>query len=1545
CGCYTYPEGAGGKATIALDGGQISLSDSSWISATGGDSEYNQGGEATVTLTTTGTGGVTIQSDSSIGAQGGHGLGYGSYTAYYDDDSEFDAYLSHGGKASVTLDGGSGPILLDNAPIHAQGGDGGDGGEGKGNGGAAKVKLTTLDGGISVNAREIDASGGYGYGNQSYFDYANDRYVYPGAGGKAEIKLDGGAGSLSLLGGASLSAEGGDSDYYNGGAAKVKLAASGTITLDDGSSVEAHGGQGYSYGGYYIDNDYDEGWFDLGDGGKATVKLSAGGGISVSGGSGMGADGGEGNGSDSYYDPDGNLVFSGTGGAARVELDGGMGTILLDGASILAGGGYSSDYSGGSAKVSLTTAATVALQSGSYINAVGGDGWNDGDTENFPDAGAAEISLKGEAGVTLGSVEENATLEATGGSGEEGQGTARVEAVSTSGDIALDGYVYSRGDAATSRVVLAAAGNFLNGYGAEAIDADGRWLVYSENPAHNVFNGLYSGEQALWNATYDSAPPDSITEAGNRYLFAFQPVLTFDSGDLSKTYGADNTAAVAALSSTGTSGLVDADTLDSGGAPYSNAFVQDTLETVYSGTVSFTSEGAGALHGVGAYAIAPDGITSLTGYAFGNSGSLAVEQALLSASLTGTASRTYDGTLTATLTSGNFLLAGFVNGDSASVTKTTGTYADKNVGSDIEVNVSLASSDFSPAGSTSLSNYFLPTGASGNIGVIDKAALTVTAPTVTKTYDGTTSASGTAAVGSLAGAAAGEAVNTAASLAYTDKNAGTDKTVKASGLTIKDSDSADVTANYDISYVDNIASVINKAALTVTAPTVTKTYDGTTSASGTAAVGSLAGAAAGEAVNTAASLAYADKNAGTDKTVKASGLTIKDSDSADVTANYDISYVDNIASVINQRPLSIWKGGTSGNWSVASNWDALPDLSNVLAVTAPTGTTVTYNAAAGTTNLSTLTAGGLAITGGTLNIADSLTVSSSFNQSGGTLGDFAAGSSASITQASGNLILPKITVADLSLNAPAGAITQSGPLAVLTLKTSSQGATTLTNPDNQISERVDMKAGGPIKLWASGDLALGVIDAGANEVEIKAGGAILQAAGTEAATNVIASLANLTSVFGGASGGLAISTNTQLSGALTATVGAEADFGGIRIQNTGAAPATLTLVDNALAGASVSFLNTGNITSTAGYTLQTLTGGDLGLLSNGNITWDGGTLATPSGSALISADGTLDVTGALSSPVDLALSSGSAINVNGSGSVRTQGTGTASFTASSVVINGSVDAADDVGIIADTINFGAGSSTHAGHDVIFGAANVLATNASVEADHDISGAVTGDLRLNGSSFTAGNDIIVNMLGALSTLYLNDVAGLPQSFLWAKAPSTIHLDYAARTSGGLVVDGVAVDPSTYVTKAGGSGLYYGAAKNPASIGAGLELTYADGTVAPGGGSGSGAEPTVIDAVLAAINAITPATQTTGLAPASTPDLNDLPATGAGPGADETGGDEGTFGANGDEEDENQTDAQTGLKKKSKNGPRRSSRPAANRRHDHASIRTHPGRAAP
>jgi filamentous hemagglutinin family protein len=209
-----------------------------------------------------------------------------------------------------------------------------------------------------------------------------------------------------------------------------------------------------------------------------------------------------------------------------------------------------------------------------------------------------------------------------------------------------------------------------------------------------------------------------------------------------------------------------------------------------------------------------------------------------------------------------------------------------------------------------------------NMGSIEvtAAALSVTANAATKTYDGTTTANGVGTVGVLAGAGAGEVVNVAGTQAFIDKNAGTNKTVRAAGVTIKDSGNADVTSNYNITYVDNTSSTINQAALNVTANAVTKTYDGTTAASGTGTVGVLAGAGAGEVVNAAGTQAFLDKNAGTNKTVRAAGVTIKDSGNADVTGNYNISYVDNTSSTINQAVLSV--GVTGVNKAYDGNTNA-----------------------------------------------------------------------------------------------------------------------------------------------------------------------------------------------------------------------------------------------------------------------------------------------------------------------------------------------------------------------------------------------------------------------------------------------------------------------------------------------------------------------------------------------------------------------------------------------------------------------------------------------
>ena len=88
-------------------------------------------------------------------------------------------------------------------------------------------------------------------------------------------------------------------------------------------------------------------------------------------------------------------------------------------------------------------------------------------------------------------------------------------------------------------------------------------------------------------------------------------------------------------------------------------------------------------------------------------------------------------------------------------------------------------------------------------------------------------------MGALSGSAAGDVVNNAGSQEYLDKNAGTGKVVRASGLTIKDAAGADMTGNYAITYVDNSSSVIDRAPLHVSLfGSVNKEYDGTVAASG-----------------------------------------------------------------------------------------------------------------------------------------------------------------------------------------------------------------------------------------------------------------------------------------------------------------------------------------------------------------------------------------------------------------------------------------------------------------------------------------------------------------------------------------------------------------------------------------------------------------------------------------------------------------------------------------------------------------------------------------
>jgi large repetitive protein len=258
-----------------------------------------------------------------------------------------------------------------------------------------------------------------------------------------------------------------------------------------------------------------------------------------------------------------------------------------------------------------------------------------------------------------------------------------------------------------------------------------------------------------------------------------------------------------------------------------------------------------------------------------------------------TDSKIYDGTTTS---SASPTVGTLVSGDVVNVAPTQ-VFDNKNQGTGKTLTPSgLTIKDGAAADVTG--NYTI-TYTPDATGVINKAAVTVTANTDTKTYDGTTASSVAPTVGTLV---SGDVVNVAPTQVFDNKNQGTDKTLTPSGLTIKDGAAADVTGNYTITYAPDATGVINKAAVTVTANTDTKTYDGTTASSVAPTVGTLV---SGDVVNVAPTQAYDNKNVGAMHVMTASGLTIKDGSSTDVTGNYDITYNTVATGVINKAAVTV----------------------------------------------------------------------------------------------------------------------------------------------------------------------------------------------------------------------------------------------------------------------------------------------------------------------------------------------------------------------------------------------------------------------------------------------------------------------------------------------------------------------------------------------------------------------------------------------------------------------------------------------------------------
>lgn len=262
---------------------------------------------------------------------------------------------------------------------------------------------------------------------------------------------------------------------------------------------------------------------------------------------------------------------------------------------------------------------------------------------------------------------------------------------------------------------LAVGGKFENQAGADALlvepSNNGRWLVYlaSPNDGH-TFGDLDSGNTAVWN-TNSFAP---VSAAGNRYVFAHRPTLTFSSRNATKTYGETGTPFDFAVS-----GLM-------GGV--AGAYLGDTLQSAYTGAPQLSSLGDTAGADVNTYAIgiARNTLASTAGYdfAFAGDGLLTVNRRALTVTAA-SQDKIYDATRMAAVTFGDNRLAG----DDLTITGTA-LFGDKNAGSGKAVTVSGITLSGTDAG-----NYSVNTSAT-TFAAITPAALTVTVSDADKIYDG-----------------------------------------------------------------------------------------------------------------------------------------------------------------------------------------------------------------------------------------------------------------------------------------------------------------------------------------------------------------------------------------------------------------------------------------------------------------------------------------------------------------------------------------------------------------------------------------------------------------------------------------------------------------------------------------------------------------------------------------------------------------------------------------------------------------------------------------
>ena len=548
-----------------------------------------------------------------------------------------------------------------------------------------------------------------------------------------------------------------------------------------------------------------------------------------------------------------NLVISPkaliiTGKVASATYDG-----LTSYNSLIAGAGFTTN--GLVAGDAVSSVTSSAIQSGSTIGsgaAITGSG--------VAQAGSFNYSIGNASGTGLG----NYAITYVGNVGTVNKASLSLTGATTT--VGYNGATQSNTYTITNNGTALGSSNALGG---------DSLIITGMGSGRNVLSGGYADNLQVVAGSNTNLNNYSITTT-NGNLTINAAALTIAAQSATKVYDGNTSSAISPIL-TGT--VYGADTVSLNGQTYASKNVLGTNSSTLNAVAASISDQNGGSNYAISYQSALGTITPKA----------------LTASLTGIVKKTYDGSTSATIDTGNIALSGIVSGETVNVANTTGvtgTYASANVldnlaGAGSVSATGLGVHNLNAGSGTLLSNYALPAATlTANVGTIIPKALTLTGLAVAdKTYDATTTATIKNA-GSLSNVVGVDDVSVnGLSVSFGDANAGTNKAIllTTSGLT------GSSASNYTLNPVASTTASINKADLTVSGLAgVQRYYTGLTDVAIDQSNATLTGVKGSDSFSIVyGSGTYASADAGVGKTLTISGESLTPNGSSSLS-NYNV---------------------------------------------------------------------------------------------------------------------------------------------------------------------------------------------------------------------------------------------------------------------------------------------------------------------------------------------------------------------------------------------------------------------------------------------------------------------------------------------------------------------------------------------------------------------------------------------------------------------------------------------------------------------------------